>query len=262
MKLVSTRHGAYGWRARIGLILPADNVVMEPELNALVLPGVSFHALRLTETEPERMRRQAVELASAIRELGLDAAVYACAETSFNGGDGARETLAGTIEVECGVPVVTATNALVVALAHVGARRLALATPYSARSGEILEATLNAQGYEIAASLHRDFSLESADPRVWYLTNRQPATMAYEIARSVDTAKADTVVIVSTNLATLQVVDYLEADLGKQVITTNQSIVWWCLRTLRIRQPDLGIGSLLHAAERASDRPTTTPSPR
>jgi maleate cis-trans isomerase len=218
---------------------------MEPELNALMLPGVSFHGLRLTATDPKTMRSQAVDQAISIRELGLDAAVYACAETSFNGGAEVRESLAETIERECGVPIVTATNALLAALEHSGSQRLALATPYSAESGAILEATLTERGYDVTSSLHRDFSLESPDPRVWYLTNRQPATLAYDIAKSVDTPEADTVVIVSTNFSTLQIVRQLEDDLGKRVITTNQSILWWCLRVLRIREPDIGIGRLL-----------------
>ncbi|MDR5700930.1 maleate cis-trans isomerase family protein [Agromyces aerolatus] len=240
---------AYGWRGRIGLILPADNVLMEPELNALPLVGVSFHGLRLTATEPEAMRRQAVELARAVRELGLDAVVYACAETSFNGGDGVRTSLSETIEQECGVPVVTATNALLAALEFSGAKRLAVATPYSAVSAGILEGTLRDHGYDIAASIHRDFSLESSDPRVWYLTNRQPATLSYEIAKSIEDVDADTVVMVSTNWATLQIVEFLERDTGKLVLTTNQSILWWLLRRLRIRQEDLGIGRLFAQPE-------------
>lgn len=248
MRAGSPHTEAFGWRARIGLILPADNVLMEPELNSLKLPGVSFHGLRLTATEPAAMRSQAVEQAIAIRELGLDAAVYACAETSFNGGASVRESLAETIQRECGAPIVTATNALLAALEHVGSERLALATPYSAESGAILEETLAERGYDVTSSVHRDFSLESEDPRVWYLTNRQPATLAYGIAKSVDTPEADTVVIVSTNFATLQIIKQLEADLGKRVITTNQSILWWCLRALRIHEPDLGIGNLLDTA--------------
>lgn len=252
----SSQPGVYGWRARIGLILPADNVLMEPELNALGLTGVSIHGLRLTATEPDAMRTQAVEIAVAIKELGLDVAVYACAETSFNGGVEVRENLADTIAAECCVPVVTATNALLGALEHVGARRIAVATPYSIASGEVLEATFAEHGFAVAAALHRDFSLESSDPRVWYVTNRQPATSAYEMARAVDHPDADTVVVVSTNFATLQVLEQLEQDLGKRVITTNQSILWWCLRTLRLHEQDLGIGELLRA-ERTSTKQTT-----
>lgn len=237
----------YGWRGRVGLILPADNVLMEPELNALRIPGVSFHGLRLTETEPEAMRRQSLELARAVHELGLDVVVYACAETSFNGGDGVRTSLADEIQRVAGVPVITATNALLAALHATGARSIALATPYSVASAEILETTIVEHGFRVTASVHRDFSLETEDPRVWYLTNRQPATRSYELAKAVENAEADTLVIVSTNWATLQIVEYLEADTGKQVLTTNQCILWWCLRQLRVQQPGLRIGALLES---------------
>lgn len=235
----------YGWRGRIGLILPADNVLIEPELNALHILGVSFHGLRLTATEPDAMRSQAVELAGAVREMGLDVVVYACAETSFNGGDGVRLSLASEIERECGVPVITATNALLAALDASGARNLALATPYSNGSGQVLEQTLSENGYNVTAALHRDFSLESPDPRVWFLTNRQPPIRTYELARAVDNGDADTLVIVSTNWATLPIIDFLERDTGKRVITSNQSILWWCLARLGVAQHELGIGALL-----------------
>jgi len=237
---------SYGWRARIGLILPADNVLMEPELYELALPGVSFHGLRLTSTDHAEMRRQALELAEAVKELGLDAVVYACAETSFNGGDGVRRTLSEEIAQVCGVPVVTATNALLAALEHTGAKKIAVATPYTAVSGEILEQTLADHGLEITDSVHRDFRLESQDPREWFLTNRQPSSLVYGMARSLDSAEADTIVLVSTNWTTLQVIEPLEQDTGKRVLTTNQSILWWLMRKLSFRQPDLGLGALFN----------------
>jgi maleate isomerase len=242
-----TSAGTYGWRARIGLILPADNVLIEPELNALDLPGVSFHGLRLTATEPELMRSQAVELARTVTELGLDAVVYACAETSFNGGSGVRMSLAALIENECGKPVVTATIAMLAALEHLQIRRLALVTPYSAESGAILESTLAENGVAVTASVHRDFSRESDDPRVWYLTNRQPDEVAYEMARNLDRSRAEAVLIASTNLATLQIVDQLERDIGVPVISSNSSIVWWCMQRLGLSPGGLRLGRLLAA---------------
>jgi len=241
--------GTYGWRARIGLILPADNVLMEPELNALGLAGISFHGLRLTATEPDEMRRQAIELARGINELGLDLVVYACAETSFNGGSGVRKTLASLIEAECGLPVITATNAMLAAVEQLGVRNVTVVTPYSRASAEALEGTLAEHDLRVVSSLHRDFSLESDDPRVWYLTNRQPATEMYAMARSADSEDAEAVLLVSTNIATLQIVDQLERDLRKPVLTSNQCILWWCLRRLGLSSNGLDLGRLLHEGE-------------
>ncbi|MCU1545300.1 MAG: Arylmalonate decarboxylase [Homoserinimonas sp.] len=234
-----------GWRVRIGLILPADNVLIEPELYAVDLPGVSFHTLRLTTTDHVAMRRQGVELAKSIRELGLDVVVYACAETSFNGGSGVRETLSELIAAECGLPVVTATNAMLTALKAMAVQRIAVVTPYKDESGRAFERTMREAGLTVVAAVHRDFSRESTDAREWFMTNRQPASTAYSMARALDAQDAEAIVIASTNFATLAMIGQLERDAKKPVVSSNQSILWWCLKTLDIDAAGLNLGSLL-----------------
>ena len=41
----------YGWRAKIGLIYPAEGLVMEPEFCAMAPEGVSIHTARVDLTE-------------------------------------------------------------------------------------------------------------------------------------------------------------------------------------------------------------------
>jgi maleate cis-trans isomerase len=43
----------FGWRAKIGLIVPSRNVVMEPEFSHFVPPGVSVHTSRMFRTVPD-----------------------------------------------------------------------------------------------------------------------------------------------------------------------------------------------------------------
>ena len=243
------RPGIYGWRARIGLILPADNVLMEPELNALRIDGVTFHGLRLTATEPDRMRGQAVELAGTLVELGLDAAVYACAETSFNGGKDVRQSLSGLIAAGCGLPVVTATNAMLAAAGQLGIANAAVVTPYNDASGRDFEQTLRDNGIAISSALHRDFARESTDPRIWYLTNRQPPSEVYAMARKADVDAADAIIIAATNLPTFDIIEHLERDVRKPVITSNQSVVWWLLRQLGVATAGLPLGRLMRTEE-------------
>ena len=238
----------FGWRARIALVLPADNAVMEPELYGLGLDGVSFHALRITATEHDQMRRQAIDLARAARELAADIVVYACAETSFDGGDETRERLS-TLIAECsGLPVVVATDAMLDAASSLGLQRVSLVTPYTAASGALLEATLSARGITTVSARHRDFRLEGQDPREWYETNRQPSWVSYRMIRETDVPEADGVVVSATNLATLGTLAAAERDLGKPVVTCNQSILWSCLRTLGADTELSGLGRLLAGA--------------
>jgi maleate cis-trans isomerase len=237
----------FGWRARIGLILPADNVVAEPELYSLGLPGISFHASRLTVTEHAQMRRQALDSATAFAEMGVDVVVYACAETSFNAGEDARGRLPQIIQEACGLPVVTATTAILEAVTALDLKRVAVVTPYTDRSGRLFESALAGQGVEVLAARHRDFRVGSRDPREWYETNRQPPTTAYHMLRDADSDGVDGVVASATNLAMLQLLEEAEQDLGKPVVGCNQSILWWCLRELGIKQPIPGYGALLRA---------------
>jgi maleate isomerase len=235
----------YGSQARIGLILPADNVVIEPELNAVAPPGVSFHALRLTATTHDEMRRQATELAGALHEMGADIAAYGCAETSFDAGPTANRSLSEVIAERSGVPVVTATTAMLEAVAANGLRAVSVLTPYTDASGALFERTLADQGVTVLQALHRDFRTEGEDPREWFLTNRQSAERVRDLALRVARPDADGLVVAATNFPALPVVEELEQRLGVPVVTSNQAILWWCLHRLGIPTADLPLGRLM-----------------
>jgi maleate isomerase len=239
----------YGAQARIGLILPADNVVIEPELNAVAPPGVSFHALRLTAITHDEMRRQATELAGALHEMGADIAAYGCAETSFDAGPTANRSLSAVIAERSGVPVVTATTAMLDAIAACGLRAVSVLTPYTDSSGEMFERTLADQGVTVLRSVHRDFRTEGDDPREWFLTNRQNADRVRELALHAARPDADGLVIAATNFPALPVVDDLERRLGVPVITSNQAILWWCLTRLGLPTAHLALGRLMGLSE-------------
>lgn len=235
---------AYGSRGRVGLILPADNVTMEPEVYSLGIPGLSFNTLRLTATDHHEMRRQATELSSTIYELGLDAIVYACAETSFNDGSDTSQRLTDILTEKSQLPIITATNAMLAALAHLDSKKLAVVSPYSARSGLDLETTLTANGHQVVSAVHHDFFPESGDPRVWYATNRQPKDITLRLLREIDVTDADTILLPSTNWPTLAVLEQIEQLYGKQVVGSNQSILWWVLKTLGIEGEGGVLGAL------------------
>jgi maleate isomerase len=242
----------FGWRARIALVLPADNTVIEPELYALGVEGVSFHGLRLTSDDPVRMREQAGELAESIEEMAADVVVYACAETSFNGGSSTPELLSEHMAARCSVPVVTATGAMVDAVQRLGLRTVTVISPYSQDSGALLESSLAERGIGTAASHHRDFSETSTDPRTWYDTNRQESWVSYRMAREADVPGSEGVLVSGTNFRTLATVQLLEDELGKPVVTSNQAILWRCLDLLGSSTPLAGYGRLLR---------DTTPAP-
>jgi maleate isomerase len=232
----------FGSRARVGLIVPIDNVVIEPELYAVGVKGVSFHTVRLTTTERWIMAEQAIVLASAFAESGVDLIVYCCAETGFLGPSDLSLRVAEEVTKSTGIPCVTAVSGMISALQALGMKRLSLVAPYTAARTQVMQEVLLHHGFETVGCVHRDFNAQLADPREWYQTNRQPSSVAYEMAKLADEPEADAVLVTGTNLRTLAVITALEAELGKPVITSNQAILWAALRHLGITDhiPDLG----------------------
>src|SRR3989304_9537511 len=93
----------YGWRGRIGVIVPSLNVPIEPEFNAMAPEGVSIHATRvlLEKGTAEALRDMAGETERAAQLLataGVDIIAYACTTGSLVGGPGWDQELIKRIE--------------------------------------------------------------------------------------------------------------------------------------------------------------------
>ena len=73
----------------------------------------------------------------------------------------------------------------------------------------------------------------------------ETAERAYRLARSIDTPEAQAVFLTGTGMPTLPVLDMLEADLGKPVISSASAMMWHALRRCGVRQPIAGYGRLL-----------------
>jgi maleate cis-trans isomerase len=132
--------------------------------------------------------------------------------------------------------VITAAGAVLQALAHLEARRIALATPYPEAISRQGKGYLEANGLQVVAygrleNVHNIYE--------------ETAERAYRLARQVDTAEAEAVFISGTGLPTLSVLDMLEQDLGKPVLSSATAMMWLALRTARIGQPVAGYGRLL-----------------
>jgi maleate isomerase len=236
---------AFGWRARIGMILPADNAVLEPEAYRLGIPGVAFHTVRLDTWERDQMPAAGVRLSAAFGELGVDAVGYACAETSFIGGQDANTVICAGVEEAIGRPAVTATGAMVEALSALGVGSVAVAAPYRQSSADALQEYLERSGGVTVVSVAtEDFSMRSADDREWFETNLQPPSTAYRLARAADNPDAEAIVVAATNLRSLEILRPLEADLGKPVISSNSALLWALLRRCRVSESRDDLGRL------------------
>ena len=90
-----------------------------------------------------------------------------------------------------------------------------------------------------------DFSGGIRDDRD--IAAQSPET-AYRLAREVDGPDVDCLFVSCTNFPTLPVIQALEADTGKPVVTSNQATIWDSLRRAGVREPLHSAGRLLEVA--------------
>ncbi len=249
----------YGWRGRIGLMVPTGNTVMEPEFATLAPEGVSVHANRvyLKEVSPEAllgMEADAARSAEQLTQCRLDVMCFGCTSGSFVGGVGYDARLIDVIENASGLPSTTTSTAVLRALRLLGISRVALATPYTDEVTEIEKRWLEDNGIEVTAwqggGLVQTADIQECAPEV-----------SYRRAKAVDNDRAEAVFISCTGFRTIENLAKLEADLGKPVISSNQASFAECLRLIGVGQVQPGFGSLFERvfAER-SDRGGETPS--
>ncbi len=234
----------YGWRARIGLILPMDNAVMEPEYYALGLEGVSFHGVRMDTIERTQMPIRGAALSRQFVEVGTDVVGYACAETSFLKGVDGNAWIRDEIQRNCSQPAVTASGVMIEALQALDVKRVALVAPYPVSSADAMTAFLERNDITIANMVRRDFNDEYKDARDWYHTNLQPASTAFRMARQAKVDGAQAIFIAATNFRTMEILPRLEQDLGIPVVSTNQAMLWSMFRQIGVRESSARLGRL------------------
>jgi maleate isomerase len=236
-----------GWRARLGFLVPPGNPTVETEMIAMAPEGVSLHFHRMVahgtpgslEGQTERNRSMIASIDSAVEVLAMvkpDIIVVSHTATSYHLGREGEADLLDRLQRSTGRRVVTAFGSVVRALQRLNTNRLALGTPYSPEVTLQGKAHLEGHGFEIV----KFDSLQGIE-NIYDTTAEQ----AYRLARLVDASDADVVFLSGTGMPTVDVLELLEQDLGKPVISSASAMMWHALRVAGVCQPTAGYGRLL-----------------
>lgn len=161
--------------------------------------------------------------ARALRDKGVQAAVWACTSGSFVfGWDGAERQVAGVAEA-AGVPASSTSFAFVHAARALGLTRVAVAATYPTDVAERFVAFLGHADVEVVALSCRGI-VTAAEVG----TLGRDEVLAFVAAN--DHPDAEAVLVPDTALHTVSWLDELEARVGKPVLTANQVSVWEGLR--------------------------------
>ena len=236
-----------GFRARLGFLLPPGNPTIEPEMTAMCPRGVSLHFHRMVargapgalDGQAERNASMLAHLDESIEMLALvrpDIIVIAHTATSYDLGRDREAALLDRLAAASGTRVTTAFASAAAALERLGIKRVALGAPYSPETTAKGGAHLEAHGFTV---VNHDNLKGIAN--IYETTAEQ----AYRLARAVDRPEAEAVFLSGTGMPTVSVLEMLEADLQKPVISSNSATMWLGLRACGVNQPIAGYGRLL-----------------
>ncbi|HEX7785641.1 MAG TPA: hypothetical protein VF653_05425 [Methylomirabilota bacterium] len=240
----------FGWRGRIGVLVPPGNPTVEPELYRMVPDGVTLHFARMHAPpsdgpaggaagmeERGRAYRDSIDApAASLADVRPAVVVLAHTASSYAVGFGQEAPLADRIAARTGAPTLLAAQAALAALRHLGVRRLALGTPYPEAISQQGRAYWQAAGFDLVG-YHRLTDVQDI--------YRETEERAYLLARQADVPAAEAVLLSGTGLPTVAMLERLEGDLGKPVISSNQACLWRALRLAGVREPIAGYGRLL-----------------
>jgi maleate cis-trans isomerase len=237
----------YGDSARIGFLVPSGNQVAEAELHAMLPPGVAALVTRLElrgSSEAELLRMvEALETAARLLADARPALIaFHCTAVSTFAPEMA-EGIVRRIADATGLPAVATADAILAALAVLGARRVVLVTPYIAAVHEREVAFLAAKGIEVVGGAMGGLNTNAE------MALLPPAAIAAQVREAVRAARgADACFISCTAIRSAGVIASLEEELGLPVLTSNQAMAWHALRRCGIADAVPGFGRLMTLA--------------
>lgn len=246
-----------GWefRARLGLLVPHASIGPEAEIRAMAPPGVSIHTARAwfgamgpnvvldhdIDVDPVRAFSQPPHIDDAAERLAaapLDVIAYAFTGSSYVGGPDHDRNLAERLAARTnGIPVLIASHAAVLALRAVGTSRVAVLSPpwYSDELAERGAAYFRNHDFEVVHASSMEIPGGQLDIHPGHL---------YAWAKRHVPKQAEAVFFGGNGLRAVGVIEALEEDLGRPVLTANQVTLWNALRLTDVNAPVSGYGVL------------------
>lgn len=232
----------YGCKGRIGLIVPANNSVIEPEFWSALPRDVAAYATRLMargDLTPEvvhAMKSALWDAVAMIAATGVDVIAYCDMVTTFIMQPSWNEETIAQITRQTGIAALSAWTALRDALTHLGARRIAVGTPYPAAIHALAPPFFTARGFELRSHATLDILAMREVPTV--TLGRLAA-----FVRRLDLSNCDALVLLATDLPTFDCVEELEGEFGLPILSSNQTLLWSALKHFGIK-PDRALGRL------------------
>lgn len=235
------------YRKRIGIICPDDGI-NDDEYWQYTPQGVTLLWTRYRT--PERFEPISVEMVGSYGDMRIleesartlqitqpDVVVFCCNSCGFVHGLEGDRRISESISKASQSPAISITGSQLQALQTLQAKRVAVGAPYPEEVTASLVSLLEGDGYQVTGSESLGLTTE------WQIGNSDPTVWA-ELAKRVDTQSADCVLLACGGIRTAAIIESLEQDLGKPVISAPAVTMWHALRTAGVAEPISGKGVL------------------
>jgi maleate isomerase len=217
---------------RLGMLTPSSNTVLEPATARLLAeaPHITAHfqRLRVLQIGLDPGLAAQFDTAPMVEAAGFlaDAKVHALCWNGTSGswlGLDADRAVCAAATAATAIPCTTATLALHEALARLGARRIALVTPYLREIQDAIVAEFAAAGITTIVERHLD------DPGNYSFADH-PASRVDALVREVAADCPDAIIINCTNFRGTEGAAVIEAETGIPVLDSIAVSLWGALR--------------------------------
>ncbi len=225
-------------RAQIGLVVPVSNTNFESDLILLRPQGVSLHVMRAGSydldkvPDSEQMRQFALasleEVISALSAARPDVILYGCTSATLAHAPEFDRDFAARITTMSGVPAVTAAGALVEALEALQVESIAFSSPYVEALNQEAIGFLEQCGIHTVSGAYIGSDLGN------YEQGELTPDEVYDLGYRADHPDAEAIVLSCTDMRAVEVVEALEHDLRKPVVTSNQALLFAAVRRLSL----------------------------
>lgn len=239
-----------GWRLKLAVTVPATNTIVQPDFDDLRPEGVTNHVARIAlpnmairdDADFDRMVRVSLDgHADAVdRAMAAEPGALVVGMSSLIVWDGHEASLARLRELEArtGLPVTGGSFAIADALAALGARRIAILSPYMPVADRHIRGFFADLGYEVAGFV----GLRCPSPVAIAETPPERLSAALD---EIDGPEVEALVQFGTNLHFMRQAAEEEARRGKPVLAINAASYWRGLRLAGIEDRIEGYGRLL-----------------
>jgi maleate isomerase len=229
-------------RASLGLVVLATDQTIEHEWRQLLTqPGVALYHSRLyndAQISPETLALMEADIPGAVDLIlpGQPLHVVAFGCTSGTMVITEQKVFEAIRRSRPDVACTTPLTGAMAALRALGAKRIALLTPYVASINQLFCEYIEAAGVQVTrvGSFNHD-----NDNEVARIDSASLRVAALQLGAD---PEVDAVFVSCTSLRMVQLIPALEAELGKPVISSNYAMAWHALRLAGVdeKQPELG----------------------